>query len=126
MLICAASNNAGKLKELRRILERMGHQVKSLRELGIDLAKIDPAAAAPPLSEEERRTLACLGHEPKSIEEASAGCGIPAAALAAVLMRQGAAGAAVYSAVKRRITPPGRRHILKEKPPPHAGRGRSR
>ncbi len=37
MLICAASNNAGKLKELRRILERMGHQVKSLRELGIDL-----------------------------------------------------------------------------------------
>ena len=37
MLICAASNNAGKLKELRRILERMGHEVKSLRELGIDL-----------------------------------------------------------------------------------------
>ena len=28
MLICAASNNAGKLKELRRILERMGHEVK--------------------------------------------------------------------------------------------------
>lgn len=37
MLICAASNNAGKLKELRRILERMGHEVKSLRELGITL-----------------------------------------------------------------------------------------
>ncbi|MFR3225383.1 MAG: non-canonical purine NTP pyrophosphatase [Blautia massiliensis (ex Durand et al. 2017)] len=37
MLICAASNNAGKLKELRRILERMGHEVKSLRELGIEL-----------------------------------------------------------------------------------------
>ena len=37
MIVCAASNNAGKLKELRRILERMGHEVKSLRELGIDL-----------------------------------------------------------------------------------------
>ena len=37
MLICAATNNPGKLKELRRILERMGHQVKSLRELGVDL-----------------------------------------------------------------------------------------
>ena len=36
MIICAASNNAGKLKELRRILERMGHEVKSLRELGIE------------------------------------------------------------------------------------------
>ena len=38
MIVCAASNNAGKLKELRRILERMGHEVKSLRELGINLA----------------------------------------------------------------------------------------
>ena len=37
MIVCAASNNAGKLKELRRILERMGHEVKSLRELGINL-----------------------------------------------------------------------------------------
>lgn len=37
MLICAASNNAGKLKELRRILERGGHTVKGLRELGIAL-----------------------------------------------------------------------------------------
>ena len=37
MIVCAASNNAGKLKELRRILERMGHEVKSLRELGITL-----------------------------------------------------------------------------------------
>ena len=37
MIICAASNNAGKLKELRRILERMGHTVKSPRDLGLDL-----------------------------------------------------------------------------------------
>lgn len=37
MTVCAATNNPGKLRELRRILERMGHEVKSLRELGIDL-----------------------------------------------------------------------------------------
>ena len=36
MLICAATGNAGKLKELRRILEAQGHQVKSQKELGID------------------------------------------------------------------------------------------
>ena len=35
MVICAATNNAGKLKELRRILEPMGHEVKILRELGV-------------------------------------------------------------------------------------------
>ncbi len=40
MTVCAATNNPGKLRELRRILQRMGHTVKSLRELGIDL---DPA-----------------------------------------------------------------------------------
>ena len=37
MIVCAASNNAGKLKELRRILEQMGHEVKSLRDFCIDL-----------------------------------------------------------------------------------------
>ncbi len=37
MLICAATNNAGKLKELRRILESQGHTVKSQKELGISL-----------------------------------------------------------------------------------------
>ena len=37
MIVCAASNNAGKLKELRRILEQMGHEVRSLRDLRIDL-----------------------------------------------------------------------------------------
>lgn len=37
MIICAATNNAGKLKELRRILTRCGYEVKSLRELGVDL-----------------------------------------------------------------------------------------
>ncbi len=39
MEICAATNNAGKLKELRRILEAQGHTVKSLKELGVT---IDP------------------------------------------------------------------------------------
>ena len=37
MLICAATGNAGKLKELRRILEAQGHEVKSQKELGITL-----------------------------------------------------------------------------------------
>ena len=33
MIVCAASNNAGKLKELRRILERMGHEVKDRKSV---------------------------------------------------------------------------------------------
>lgn len=37
MTVCAATNNPGKLRELHRILQRMGHEVKSLRELGITL-----------------------------------------------------------------------------------------
>ena len=39
MEICAATNNPGKLKELRRILEAQGHTVRSLKELSVD---IDP------------------------------------------------------------------------------------
>jgi XTP/dITP diphosphohydrolase len=35
--ICAATGNAGKLKELRRILEAQGHEVVSQKELGIAL-----------------------------------------------------------------------------------------
>ena len=37
MVICAATGNAGKLKELRRILSALGHEVKSQKELGITL-----------------------------------------------------------------------------------------
>ena len=37
MLICAATGNAGKMKEIRRILEAQGHTVKSQKELGIVL-----------------------------------------------------------------------------------------
>lgn len=51
MVICAASNNAGKLKELRRILERMGHQIKSLRDLGITL---DPEETGTTFAENAR------------------------------------------------------------------------
>lgn len=51
MVICAASNNAGKLKELRRILERMSHEVKSLRELGIEL---DPEETGTTFAENAR------------------------------------------------------------------------
>ena len=51
MIVCAASNNAGKLKELRRILERMGHEVKSLRELGINL---DPEETGTTFAENAR------------------------------------------------------------------------
>ena len=51
MVICAATNNPGKLKELRRILERMGHQVKSLGELGIQL---DPEETGTTLAENAR------------------------------------------------------------------------
>lgn len=37
MEFCAATGNAGKLKEIRRILQRQGHTVKSQKELGIML-----------------------------------------------------------------------------------------
>lgn len=37
MVLCAATGNAGKLRELRRILEAQGHTVKSQKELGITL-----------------------------------------------------------------------------------------
>ena len=40
MRICAATGNAGKLRELRRILEAQGHEVGSQKELGITM-KID-------------------------------------------------------------------------------------
>ena len=51
MIVCAASNNAGKLKELRRILEQMGHEVKSLRDLCIDL---DPEETGTTFAENAR------------------------------------------------------------------------
>ena len=38
MKICAATGNAGKLRELRRILEAQGHEVVSQKELGITIA----------------------------------------------------------------------------------------
>lgn len=57
MTVCAASNNAGKLRELRRILEAMGCQVKSLRELGIDL---DPEETGSTFAENARLKAAAF------------------------------------------------------------------
>ena len=37
MEFVAATNNAHKLKEMRRILERMGHTVLSQKEAGVSL-----------------------------------------------------------------------------------------
>ena len=37
MKICAATGNAGKLRELRRILEAQGHEVVSQKQLGITI-----------------------------------------------------------------------------------------
>ena len=51
MTVCAATNNPGKLKELRRILEKAGHTVKSLRELGITL---DPEETGATFAENAR------------------------------------------------------------------------
>lgn len=51
MIVCAATNNAGKLKELRRILTRCGHEVKSLRELGVTL---DPEETGTTFAENAR------------------------------------------------------------------------
>jgi len=51
MIVCAASNNPGKLKELRRILEAMGCEVKSLRELGVAL---DPEETGATFAENAR------------------------------------------------------------------------
>ena len=51
MIVCAATNNPGKLRELRRILEKAGHQVRSLRELGIDL---DPEETGATFAENAR------------------------------------------------------------------------
>ena len=51
MIVCAATNNPGKLRELRRILEKAGHQVRSLRELGIDL---DPEETGTTFAENAR------------------------------------------------------------------------
>lgn len=57
MLICAATNNAGKLKELRRILEKQGHLVKSQRELGICL---DPDETGATFAENARIKAAAV------------------------------------------------------------------
>ena len=56
-----------------------------LEQLGLEETAPAPAKA-PALSDKERRVLACLKQEPASLEDLSAGCGLEAAALSAVLM----------------------------------------
>lgn len=51
MRICAATNNPGKLRELRRLLAGMGHEVCSLSELGIAL---DPEETGADFAENAR------------------------------------------------------------------------
>lgn len=51
MIVCAATNNAGKLRELRRILEKAGHTVKSLADLGVAL---DPEETGTTFAENAR------------------------------------------------------------------------
>ena len=63
-----------------------------------------PAAEGPALSPRERQVLACVGREPRSVEELAAGCGIPAGELSAVLM-----GLELSGRVKRL---PGQRYCL--------------
>ena len=46
MKICAATGNAGKLRELRRILEAQGHEVVSHKELGITTATTRPTTTS--------------------------------------------------------------------------------
>ena len=54
-------------------------------ELGLSGPAASPAGAAP-LSEKERRVLACVRREPRSVEELAADCGMEAGTLSAVLM----------------------------------------
>ena len=56
-----------------------------LEQLGLEETAPAPVKA-PALSDKERRVLACLKQEPASLEDLSAGCGMEAAALSAVLM----------------------------------------
>ena len=86
MKICAATGNPGKLKELRRILEKQGHQVLSQKELGLAL---DP--------EETGATFA----ENAAIKAAAfmAACGMPTLAVDSGLCVDALGGApGVYSA----------------------------
>ena len=74
-----------------------------LEELSLRAAPV-PDRQEPPLTETQRKVLACAGSKPKSLEELAAACGMQAAALAAVLMGLELAG--------RIKALPGQRYIL--------------
>ena len=64
MLICAATGNAGKLKELRRILEAQGHQVKSQKELGITCEPEETGATFAENARIKARTISAMAGLP--------------------------------------------------------------
>lgn len=81
-----------------------------LEALGLPAEPDAPEPAAPPrqtepLSEAERRVLACIGPEPRGVEELTERSGLPTAALLSALMRLELAG--------RVIAQPGKRYILR-------------
>ena len=57
MIVCAASNNAGKLKELRRILERMGHESKACGNWASRSTPRRPARPLPKMHASSRGVL---------------------------------------------------------------------
>ena len=73
MKICAATGNAGKLRELRRILEAQGHEVVSQKELGIT---IEPEETGTTFAEnalikaETIRKATCVLPQHRNVKEA--------------------------------------------------------
>ena len=61
MKICAATGNAGKLRELRRILEAQGHEVVSQKELGIT---IEPEVTGTTIADDSGLCVDALGGAP--------------------------------------------------------------
>ena len=66
MKICAATGNAGKLRELRRILEAQGHEVVSQKELGILIKAetICKASGLPTIADDSGLCVDALGGAP--------------------------------------------------------------
>ena len=76
MKVLAATNNAGKLKELRRILERMGHTVVSPKELGLTL---DPDETGATFAENARiKALAVHTHTGEAVVADDSGISVDA------------------------------------------------
>lgn len=79
-------DSAGSNRLIQSGRARMVLRAEDMRD-ALGLAAAAPARPAPPLTGAERQVLACTGPEPSSLEELAARSGLPAAALAPVLMR---------------------------------------